>query len=141
MSYQLILDVNSPSGQCDGIDTALEAIELSIRNDSTSNRHWVPLQLTYYDDSAVSDTSTLEMLRGYDIPVHQSSTNMTTDHVSICGDVLLSNEVQFRWIGTAQLEGSFASDMWALASVNATLITQDDTATLIHDIFGGDALE
>ena len=148
MSYQLILDVLNQDAcvgienqdMCDGVEGLSEAIEFSMRNDI--HDHWIPLRLTYHnidiDDIRKTD------VRGYKTAVHIESSPITTDQrVNICGDMLLTRELRFRWVGTVNCDRSLThrTDMWALASVNATLITQDENISLIQDNFGGNTLK
>ena len=136
MSYQLFLNVHH--GWCDGVEDLSEAIEFSMRNDTSRGGRWIPLRLNYYDNSANASHTGLEDVRGYLTLVHWGPSNSTTNQVYICGDVLLTNEVQFRWMATAdsEIRGLYRSDFWALASVNATLVTWDERITLIQDAFG-----
>ena len=146
VTYQLILHVTGPGLflqlLCDGIEESREAIEFSIRGDDSRDGRWIPLMLSYYDASVASTNSTT-VVRGYKILVQFGQDASTTVNIVVCGDVLLTNEVQFRWMGTANLNqfNLFRSDMWALASVNAVLITQDERITLLQDNFGGNTLE
>ena len=147
MSYQLILDiVFNLFGifVCDGIEESREGIEFSIRSKlNTTESHWIPLKLSYFRHSSPSTSSTT-VVRGYEIPVQFGRDSSPTNYVRICGDVLLTNEVQFRWMGTADLENgdNFRSDVWALANVNAVFITpENERVTLIHDTFGENILK
>ena len=72
---------------------------------------------------------------------------MVQHMVHICGDILRTNQVQFRWMGTATLRvfrtlsRSLAkSDVWALANVNIILIDGNNkTTSLFSDGFGCDS--
>ena len=146
VTYELILDV-SGENLCDGIDESREAIEFSIRSDASLDGRWIPLRLSYYDDSVATTTSgSTTVVRGYEVPVQFGQDASSTSSVTICGDRLFANanEVQFRWMGTANVESdnTYRSDVWALASVNAVLITRpNETITLIQDTFGGNTPE
>ena len=142
MSYQLILDVSGP-GPCSGIELPREAIEFSMRSDSSRDGRWIPLELSYYDDNAAISTTSTEIVRGYEIPAQSGPDATSTGDVTICGDMLNTNEVQFRWMGTADVETNrlFVSDMWALARVTASLVTPNKTFVLIQDHFGGKTLK
>ncbi len=65
--------------------------------------------------------------------------------VSICGDLLGTGEVQFRWMGTAFIDGAGemteSSDTWALSNVTANLITENDDVSLFEDSFGSEVLK
>ena len=140
MSYRLILDVNGNFNLCGGIDDLKEAIEFSVRSDMSNESCWIPLRLNYFNSWPLHRPSSTAVVRGYEIPVQFGRD--ATSSVTICGDVLLTNEIQFRWIGTSNLiTRQFRSDMWALASVNVVLVTQNERVTLIQDTFGGDTLK
>ena len=104
----------------------------------SSGSRWIPLRLSYSrSDGFASSTA---VVRGYEVPVEIGRD--VTSRVTICEDVLLTNEIQFRWIGTANIYlRLFRKDMWALASVNVVLVTQNERVTLIQDTFGGDTLK
>ena len=137
VSYRLILNV-SGQDSCNGIEQPREAIEFSIR--SGGEGRWIPLMLSYNEDGVASNSST-EIVRGYEVPIQFGQD--TTFGVIICGDALLTNEVQFRWMGTADVETDrlFISDMWALAQVDAYLVTLNGLFILLQDHFGGKILK
>ena len=72
MSYQLILDVSSPTNEmCDGLefpageDSSREAIEFAMRDATSSDGHWIPLWLSYYGSNFLDAGSEFEIVRGY----------------------------------------------------------------------------
>ena len=143
VSYQLILDVvNNNQDMCDGVENLDEAIEFSMLNETDGQ--WIPLRLTYHDsdiDDIIQETN--ETVRGYETTVRIAQSPNTTEQVSICGDMLNTSEVRFRWVGNADRERrkTDRADIWALASVTAILITQDENVSLIQDSFGGNILK
>ena len=152
VSYQLILNVTNQDvcaeienqNICGGVERELEAIEFSIRSNTSGGGQWIPLRLTYHDSDRNNRTRN-KSIRGYATQVHRDQSPMPTEQVSICGDILLSSEVQFRWVGTANgdrfISDAHRSDMWALASVNVILTTQNESIVLIQDNFGSTKLK
>ena len=119
---------------CGGIEGHEEGIEFAIRNNTNGNI-WVPLQLDYYNGIIISNRT----IRGFLVSTFGDQSD-TTDNierrVSICGDLLDSDEIQFRWMGRSSEIGETHKDMWALANINATLIQSDESYQLISDGFG-----
>ena len=106
----------------------------------SSGSHWIPLGLSYFNPYPIHSPISTRFLRGYEVSVQFGGD--VTSSVTICEDMLLTNEIQFRWIGTTFFGfRPFRSDMWALASVNIVLVTQNERITLIRDTFGGDTLK
>ena len=129
---------------CGGLETVKEeAIEFAIRNDTSSNGHWIPLRLSYYDSSSVNKVTNTETVRGYKILSSKWPQPKFFETATICGDVLLSNEVQFRWMGSANVDvfNYFRSDMWALATVSVTWFTDDETIPFVKENFGSNKLK
>ena len=117
--------------QCQGIASEPEAIEFAIRND-TIGGPWIPLQLHH-----LQGTASMSVIRGYNVSEiiqPRDDFNATQHTVYICGDILQTSEVQFRWMGTAFNERPH-SDMWALANARATLINNTEI-NLFNDEFG-----
>ena len=148
MSYQLILDVSSPTDdRCDGLDfttggdRSREAIEFAMRDATSSDGDWIPLWLSYYVNNIFDATSTFETVRGYQqITTGRSVSPIITETVAICGETLSEDsEIQFRWMGSADMDTGnyFRQDMWALASVNVTV----DGSILFSETFGNSALK
>ena len=147
VSYQLILDVSSPTDEmCDGLefpaggDRSREAIEFAMRDATSSDGHWIPLQLSYYGSNFLDVGSSFETVRGYQVIADRSSSPTITQTIPICGETLSDDsEVQFRWMGSADMDvgNYFRQDMWALASVNVTV----DGSILFSETFGNSTLE
>lgn len=143
ISYTLILDVSSVSDPvCDGIEEQDEAVEFAMRKDASNNGIWIPLRLSYLVDGASTGLETFQTIRGYDVPVFGHSSSTVTEQVSICGDLLCTDEVQFHWLANTETEnGLVRSDMWALSNVAATLVMDSQTVTLFEDTFGSAVLK
>ena len=147
MSYQLILDVSSPTDEmCDGLefpadgDRSREAIEFAMRDATSSDGHWIPIWLSYYVNSFFEVGSSNETVRGYQVRAKRSPSPTITETIAICGETLSDDsEVQFRWMGSADMDTSnyFRQDIWALASVNVTV----DGSMLFSETFGNSTLE
>ena len=131
MDYGLINHINGVGG-CRGIDNR-EPIEFAMRNDTSGSGQWIPLQL-------LAEQQFTPVIRGYDLSdsviIRRSTTGAEQNTVYICGDILRTTEVQFRWMGTADFNRP-SRDMWALARVNVTLIYNYNTSTnIFYDGFG-----
>ena len=132
VNYGLINQVNGDD--CGGIERT-EPIEFAMRNDTSGSGQWIPLQL-------LAEQQLTPVIRGYDLSdsviVRSSTTGAEQDTVYICGDILRTTKVQFRWMGTANyIQPRF--DMWALTRVNVTLIDNNNTTTnILYDEFGCD---
>lgn len=146
LEYQLVLDVNSSDVNCSGIRDIEESIELAFRNNMSSDSPWVPLWQSYYLGTG-SSTMSHQTIRGYNVPSFGRSSPMVTERVIICGELLFTNEVQFRWMGNAFLGdgGSngvrVSGHMWALTNVTATLIKNETARVLFEDNFGVNTLK
>jgi hypothetical protein len=67
-----------------------------------------------------------------------------TKQVIVCGDLLNTQYVQFRWMASAHLDDSpplSVRDVWALSNVTANLVTENGTNSLFEDSFGDDVIE
>ena len=141
ISYQLHQrpTYRGASGGCLGLRGELEGIELAIRTSNVST--WTPLQLHYYDSE--SNATSSEVIRGHSVAVSGNTLVSVTKQVYICGDLLNTEDVQFRWMGTAHLDDDFLSvhDVWALSNVTANVVTENGTNVLFEDFFGDDVLE
>lgn len=140
------MDVQSLDSTCDGPEGLPEAIEFAIRNNTSRDGRWIPLRLSYHENDTSSNMSSIEVVRGYQVLANKWPCFLFTEEVNICGDALLSDEIQFRWMGTALPDGPddrtvFRQDIWALSSVTATYITENETITLIQDIFDSSSLK
>ena len=139
VTYQLILNVSGPGnnqgiGRCDGIDESRGAIEFSIQNSASMDNHWIPLRLSCYHNDSVAGSESTTVVRGYETPVQLFGENEVSTNVTICGDMLPSNKVQFRWIGTAKFDHMISnnvSDMWPLASVNIVVKNKNNIAVVM----------
>ena len=137
VTYGLVLNVDDDNDdQCQGIDgEAGEAIEFAVRND-TIGGPWIPLQL-----HNIQRTASMSVIRGYNVSEiiqPRDDFNATQHTVYICGDILQTSEVLFRWMGTASLgiNERSNSDVWALANANAILINDTEIIDLFSDGFG-----
>lgn len=134
-SYQLILDDIMGHG-CDGIERPDDAIEFAVHTTSS----WIPLRITYGSESDA-------LIRGFTVPATSRGavqSGMVTEHVYICGDLLRDpSEIQFRWMGTADLEmgNRERRDIWALGNVTVNLIVENETTEIFSDSFGTDNLK
>ena len=140
ISYELHL--NPTGSSCQGIQGEREGIEFAIRN--SSEGRWTPLQFHYFGSSTTSST---KLIRGHNVRVTRSNEQSALKQVSICGELLCTSDVQFRWLGTAYLSTSMTTreslDLWALSNVTATIFTANssETKTLFSDSFGSDVLK
>ena len=132
MSYELVLDVDSGSSSCDGIEGLDEAVEFAIR--INESKEWIPLRMTFHNDTA--NSSTQLAVRGYSVPAFGRTEAIATEHVSICGERLRdANTVQFRWLQTANLESERQrSDLWALNLLSATVRNMDNEADIERSV-------
>ena len=145
MTYQLVLNVQGSDGTCAGLEpnNSAEAIEYAIRFDTSREGHWIPIILSYYDNAETNSMTSINIVRGYQTPTVKEPSDKFIERVNVCGDALLSGAVQFRWMGTADLDGfnRFRSDMWALAMVTAIYITANERVTLIQENFNTNTLK
>lgn len=127
VSYQLVVD--GISDDCDGIESPDEAIEFALRTTS----HWIPLRITYGAEGGT-------LVRGYTVQTTSRTSGLKVMvHVYICGDLLYNiSEIQFRWMGTADLdsESKERDDVWALGNVTVNLIVENQTLKIFRDSFG-----
>ena len=129
-------------GGCAGVDVIQKGIEFSIRN-NTNDGPWLPLHLNAIALES-EETPTSVVIRGYQVPASIISPNLPKNQtvvVSICGSLLQTNEIQFRWIGTADfndtLDGFLArNDGWALTRVSAVLVRENERTNIIDEGFG-----
>ena len=123
----MVLDVSSRTN-CDGIESRNKAIEFSMRNNASSASPWIPLQLDSFND----DLGQRASIRGYDVPaltIGTDSGGVARRTIVICGDLLKTDEVQFRWMGTAnETEGA---DLWAIEEVSTIFIQDEECETEI----------
>ena len=141
----LSLFINDGSG-CGGINSIQEGIEFSIRN-NTDDGPWIPLHLNAILKN--KNTPTSVVIRGYQVSASiisfQSAFNegesCQSTTISICGSLLQTNAIQFRWMGTADFdatqEGFLArNDGWALTRVSVVLVRENETTNIIDEEFG-----
>ncbi len=134
VSYTLILNVNNEGEEgCDGVDGIDEGIEFSIRN-NTKSGSWRPLQWSYRGTN--TGRSNINV-RGCAVPLSVTSSRVERK-MTICGNILHTNNIQFRWIGSARLENGLSyDDVWALTNVSITLILENNSIiTLMDEEFG-----
>ena len=132
---------------CGGVEGIRKGIEFSIRN-NTDDGPWIPLHLNAIALES-EETPTSVVIRGYQVSAsiisfqsafkRRRSTISTT--ISICGSLLQTNEIQFRWMGTADfdddLDGFLArNDGWALTRVSAVLVRENERTNIIDEEFG-----
>lgn len=117
IEYKLILEVEQ------------EGIEFGIRNSTPINSPWVPLRISYYDNSTVGRSVSVETIRGYNVTASASSSSILWEQLYICGDLLGNiNNVQFRWIETAD---TALNDIRAVTNVTATLVSSPPSQLFI----------
>lgn len=144
ISYELHL---RPAGatSCFGVAQEREGIEFAMRGSSNSDSNsWVPLQLHYF--TIANSTTGTKVIRGHTVRVTGSASPSVTRLVLACGSLLRTEEVQFRWMGTAYFDSSMNEvqskfDVWALSNVTANLVTKEKNVTLFEDLFGSDVLK
>ena len=134
---------NDGSG-CGGVDGIRKGIEFSIRN-NTDGGPWIPLHLNA-DALRSEEILTSVVIRGYNVSASIVSdindrTIPISNTISICGSLLQTNEIQFRWMGTADfidnLNGFLArNDGWALTRVSAVLVRENERTNIIDEEFG-----
>lgn len=125
---------------CDGIMGESEAIEFAFRKEDSP---WIPLRMSFRT-KARKDYNTTTRIRGYTVLAIGRSETVVSEHLYICGDILHDiNGIQFRWMETAEVKGNerLRSDIWALASVNATMTLANETIQIFEDNFGTDGLK
>jgi len=129
---------------CLGVIDIEEGVEFSMRNDTSQNGHWIPLRLSYHSSSPGDILSTTN-IRGYSIPTFRTNRAVVEQQVSVCGDTLHTNGVQFRWMGSTDMGtdvSRVSRDMWALANVTAILVRTNETReVLLEERFGGNTLK
>ena len=123
-----------------------EAIEFAMRTSSSSDAPWIPLQLTYDDDTGGGGgpSDGVAIIRGYNVTAHLSEDKIVTESVHICEDLLHDvQEVQFRWMATSEVNsnGTVRKRMWALAKVTANLVIESESIPIFQDTFGSDTLK
>ena len=108
-----------------------------MRTSSSSAAPWIPIRMDYYANSDnIGTTST----RGYTVQTVSSGNAIRQVH--ICGDLLRNaSEIQFRWMGSARAMGMDKRDIWALSSVNATLVVAYEELRILEDSFGNEGLK
>ena len=140
VSYHLILEIPGVGGgtrrRCDGTEGPDESIEFAMRTSSSSAAPWIPIRMDYYDESTINGiTST----RGYTIQAVGGGNFIRQVH--ICGDLLRNaSGIQFRWMG-ARGGREDERDIWALGSVNATLVVANEELRTFEDSFGNGNLK
>ena len=108
-----------------------------MRTSSSSAAPWIPIRMDYYADSIIIGTN---FTRGYTIQAVGGGNAIRQVH--ICGDLLHNaNEIQFRWMGSARAIGNDMGDVWALSSVNATLVVANEELRIFEDSFGTEDLK
>ena len=120
---------NGGSG-CAGVDGIRKGIEFSIRN-TTDDGPWIPLHLNAIALES-EETTTSVVIRGYQVSASIISPNLAKNQsvdISICGSLLQTNEIQFRWMGTADFDDNLdgfspRNDGWALTRVSVVLVRE-----------------
>ena len=132
---------------CGGVDGIRKGIEFSIRN-NTDDGPWIPLHLNAIALKS-EEIPTSVVIRGYQVSASiisfqsafkggKSTVSIT---ISICGSLLQTNEIQFRWMGTTDfndtLDGFLArNDGWALTRVSVVLVRENESTNIIEEEFG-----
>lgn len=139
------------SPNCKGIDNVQEGIELSLRSMMEDGPgEWIPL-LYFTRPSNTTLPSSIELLpgdfetsstggsftlRGYRVPYVQTKSYY---NVSICGEGILHNPFQLRWLQTTYQEGHYKSDVVTLDNVTVSVRNGTHYATLLEDCFDNQA--
>ena len=134
---------NDSSG-CGGVDGIRKGIEFSICN-NTDDGPWIPLHLNAIALES-EETPTLVVIRGYQVSasiasaINDNTITLTTT-ISICGSLLQTNEIQFRWMGTADFDDTLddflaRNDGWALERVSAVFVRENERSNIIEEEFG-----
>ena len=140
MTYDLDLSLFSNDGSgCGGVDGIRKGIEFSIRN-NTDDGPWIPL---YLNAIALEneETPTSVVIRGYQVSASIISPELPKNQsvdISICGSLLPTNEIQFRWMGTSDFDDNFIArnDGWALTRVSVVLVRENERTNIIEEEFG-----
>ena len=107
MSFKLDLRIQG----CNRLDTFSEGVELSVGIQNCST--WIPLH--YFANNLQTstdinigllntDTRTVQ-IRGYSVPysIQGGNDELLSVNLSVCGERVLQDGLQFRWLQTAQI--------------------------------------
>ncbi len=108
--------MNLNPGDCESRKSFDEGVEISVGN-LDNDGQWIPLLYVTQDlierSKAIQDINIVPMdfnissyisIRGYNVPILQQTGNSTSYiNISVCGDDILRNGVQFRWLQTTSL--------------------------------------
>ena len=145
VTYDLDLSLFSNDGSgCGPVDGIRKGIEFSIRN-NTDGGPWIPLHLNAVALES-EETPNSVVIRGYQVPasiesaINDNRRTISTT-ISICGSLLQTNKIQFRWMGTSDfddnLDGFLArNDGWALTRVSVVLVKENERTNIIDEEFG-----
>ena len=138
------------SPDCKGIDSVQEGIELSLRSMTEDGPgEWIPL-LYFTRQSNTTPPSSIELLpgqletssvdgnftlRGYRVPYMIETQTKSYYNVSICGEGILENPFQFRWLQTSYQEGENMSDVVMLDNVTVSVTNGTYYTILLEDCF------
>ena len=150
MEFELEFPTNF--SDCEGIDDIQEGVELSFRSMiiEGSPGEWIPLAF-FTKQSDISLQPSIDLLsglythtssfilRGYRIPSVLQSQPKSWYNMSICGDGLLENPLQLRWLQTSYQEEESntrtSSDVVILDNVTVRVRKGMDYALLLQDTF------
>ena len=129
--------------ECPTVRGIEEGIELAVRSNDT-DASWIPLKISYNGNITASsepckgpDAITREV-RGYSVPAIESSRCRYPHKIktSVCGDLLRTSGIQFRWMNSITLADGMAR-FWALNDIDIKLIEANTTKELLSDGFNG----
>lgn len=136
------------SPDCKGIDNVQEGIELSFRSMMEDGPgEWIPL-LYFTRPSNTTLLSSIELLpghlekmdgnfilRGYRVPYMIETQTKSYYNVSICGEEILPNPFQLRWLQTSYQEGENMSDVVMFDNVTVSVTNGTYYTILLEDCF------
>ena len=137
---------------CEGVDNIHEGVELSLRTLSEGEKgEWIPL-MYYTVQSTISQPSFIDLpllqtnasgtfiLRGYRVPFTLENEGRGSYNVSICGDEIIQNPLQFRWLQTSYQENDVARDTVLLDNVIIQVRNGSQYGVLLEDCFNSGSL-
>ncbi len=132
----LLFELDLKPSDCEFQKLFDEGVEISVGN-WEKNGEWIPLiyviensirSLSMHNINIVPiDTkpSNYISIRGYTVPVYmQNSSSPLLINISVCGEDIVRNGVQFRWLQTTSLyvqkSGYQIRDAWTMKDVSTT---------------------
>ena len=147
VSYDLDWSFFSYGIGCGYPDGLHRGIEFAVRT-NTNGGPWIPLWLEGIDIDHQNINSVV--IRGYEVPATFSTYNGSdfspvyphrSISVSICGNIVETNDIQFRWMGTSDFDDNLPlllarNDGWALTRVSVVLVRENERTNIIEEEFG-----